>query len=315
MQLNYQIPQQFSDFKPDYIANLAQQNNYPYIPSSLGDAAESSLYNNPKTNTAELYKLQFEIAGLKCEYYTADFTPMIYQNTPQGGIQGTNINPGDASTVRMQVQVFSIDLPYDIENLYVESRTNITFNNILGLKSVAFKDSDNVQLEGDFSYFFRAYVPKNEEINAFTILAPNLMLQLLADGGDYDFEFSGSKIYFYRTFGVVQSGIIPLKQSAYNHMLAFGIKSAQSLARASRPAKLTDTTNVPEMWQLYGLSNVKLAFTIGLIIASFFFLFACLTFPPFWPLGIVIIILFYTKYRRLLKKRERLVVEWHAKQG
>lgn len=314
MQPDYQMPQQFSDFKQDYIADLARQNSYTYIPSSLGDATESGLYNNPKTNTTELYKLQFEIAGLKCEYYTADFIPMIYQNMSQG-IQSTDTNAGAPFATRTQVQVFSIDLSYDVENLYVESRTNITLNNILGLKSVAFKDSENVQLEGDFSYFFRAYVPKNEEINAFTILAPNIMIQLLADGGDYDFEFSGSKIYFYKTFGIIQSGIIPLKQSTYNHMLAFGIKSAQTLARASRPARLTDTTNVPEMWQLYGLGSIKLAVGIGLIIASFFFLFACLTFPPLWPIGIIVATIFYVKYHRLLKKRERLVREWHAEQS
>jgi hypothetical protein len=230
---------------------------------------------------------------------------------PQG-IQASNISIS-AEYGRTQVQVFSIDLSYNVENLYVESRTNITLNNILGVKSVTFKESENVQLEGDFSYFFRAYVPKNEQINAFTILAPNIMLQLLADGGDYDFEFSGSKIYFYKTFGLVLSGTIPLTPNNYHQMLEFGIKSAQSLARASRPAKLTDTTVIPKMWELYGFGGTQIAFTMLFVIVSFFFLLTCIFFPPFWPLGIIIAAIYYTKYRRLLKKRARLISNWHTK--
>ena len=306
----YQAPQRFSDFQPDYIAALAPQYNYTYIAQSLGDATESSLYNNPKTNTVELYKLQLNIAGLVCEYYTADFTPIQFQDILQGSM-GLNLPEEAQAGTRFQVQVFSIELPYSVENLYVESRTNVTPNNILGIKSVTFKNSENVQLEGDFNYFFRTFVPEKEEVNAFTILAPNIMLHLLADGGDYDFEFSGNKIYFYETFGVAQSGIIPLKQLAYDHMLQFGLESAQLLARAARPAKLTDTTGIPQMWQLSGTSNAKLLAIFALTVASFFFIAMCFIFPPFWPLGIIIATVFFFRYRRLVSKRERLAREWH----
>ncbi len=47
--------------------------------------------------------------------------------------------------VEYQVQVFAITLPYTVEDLYVESRTNMTLNNILGLSSVVFKDSRRVE--------------------------------------------------------------------------------------------------------------------------------------------------------------------------
>jgi hypothetical protein len=312
MQPSYQAPQKFSDFQPDYIATLAQQNGFTYVPASPGDTTESSIFNNPKTDTTELYKQQLNIAGLKCEYYTADYLPLLSRDMPQF-MQGTNVPPEHQFSMRTQVQVFSIDLAYAVENLYVESRTNVTLTNILGLKSAPFKDSKTVQLEGDFSYFFRAYVPRNEELSAFTILAPNIMLHLLADGGDYDFEFSGSKIYFYKTFGLIQVGTIPLKKADYDRMLTFGIKSAALLARASRPAKLAATSGVPEMWQLYGMSKGQLNRTIGLIIASFLLISICVTNPLLWPLAILIALFFYIKRRSLLKKREKLVREWQNK--
>jgi hypothetical protein len=314
MQPAYQPPSQFTDFTPEYIQNLAQQNGFTYLAEDSGDSTESSLYNNPKTNAIELFKLQMEIAGLHCEYYTADYFPLVYADMPQNLVTAT---PGSGTqlTARTQVQVFSIDLPYSVENLYVESRTNVTINNILGLSSLAFKDSEQVRLEGDFSYFFKAVVPKHEEVTAFTILAPNIMLHLLADGGDYDFEFSGSKIYFYKLPNVIVGGTIPINQAAYNQMLAFGIKTAQTLARAARPAKLTDTTGVPQLWQLYGMSKAKLVTYIGMIVASFMFLTACVMNPLLWPLGAIVGFILYAKYRRLLKKRKRLVDNWQAEQS
>jgi hypothetical protein len=314
MQPDYQLPNKFTDFTPEYIQGLASQNGFTYTAESTGDGAETSLYNNPKTSTVELYKIHFEIAGLHCEYYTADYYPLIYANLPQDTISGS-VGTNVKLTTRMQVQVFSINLPYAVENLYVESRTNLTINNILGLSSLAFKSSDKVRLEGDFNYFFKAVVPKGEQLNAFTILAPNIMLHLLADGGDYDFEFSGSKIYFYKLPSVIVAGTIPLTRVSYNQMLAFGVKTAQMLARASRPAKITDTTNVAQMWQLFGMSQAKLVTVIGLVIASLFFIMACITFPPFWPLGLIVGLIIYVKYRRLLKKRKRLVQEWHDRQS
>ena len=314
MQPDYQLPKKFTDFAPDYIQNLAVQHGFIYSAESAGDATESSLYNNPKTSTVELYKMQFEIADLHCEYYTADYFPLIYANMPQNLIT-TSAESGAQLTTRMQVQVFSIDLPYTVENLYVESRTNVTINNVLGLSSLAFKDSEQVRLEGDFSYFFKAIVPKGEQITAFTILAPNIMLHLLADGGDYDFEFSGSKIYFYKTPNIIVGGTVPLNQSAYNQMLAFGIKTAQTLARASRPAKIADTTSTPQMWQLFGMSKVRLVATIWMMILGFMFIISSITLPLLWPLAAIVALVVYTKYRRLLKKRRRLANEWRARQN
>jgi hypothetical protein len=309
MQPSHQLPQQFSDFTTEYIAALAQQNAFTYVQEDAGDGVESSLYNNPKTNTTEYYKLKLTIAGLQCEYYTADFTPLIYQDMP-AAFTVADLSTNIPAPIRMQVQVFSIDLAYAVENLYVESRTNITINNILGIKSVAFKNVENIQLEGDFSYFFRAYVPKNEAVNAFTILAPNIMLSLLADGGDYDFEFSGSKIYFYKTFSYSGGPTIPLTKSDYDRMLTFGIKSATLLARASRPAKITDTAGVPEMWQLYGMSQARIGSTIGIIIVSFMFIATCLLNPLLWPIGGIVAIVYFAKRRRLQKKRQKLVTDW-----
>ncbi len=306
MHPSYQIPGRFSDFEPAYISSLATSRNYTYTAVGQPDASESSLYNNPETATQELYRIQLTIDGLECEYYAADFTPVVIARMMKSG--QLPAVAAEAHSNRIQAQVFSIALPYSVENLYVESRTNVTFNNIVGLSSVSFRGTKNARLEGDFNHFFRVYVPTQTELNAFTILAPNIMLCLLADGGDYDFEFSGNKIYFYKTFGAYTLGTIPLNKASYDHMLQFGIDSAKILARASRPARQLDPQSSVQMWQLFDVSSGKAMtiISIGIVTLSIAFII-----PLLWPFLGLAILLFYVHYKRLLKKRKRLVQNWH----
>jgi hypothetical protein len=305
-------PERFSDFDQDYILSLAKDRNWTYAKESYGGADESGLYVNPKTNTRKLYALQMMIDGLKCEYYTADFIPVIYANSRMMGslASGDKVNESD---IRFRAQVFAVSLPYAIENLYVESRTNITLNNILGVSSVIFRDSRKVVLEGDFNLFFRVYTPKDEELVAFTILAPNIMVNLLEDGGDYDFEFSGNRIYFYQTFRYSTPTKITLKKAAYDGLLSFGVSSAQTMARAARPTKVLDAgTPRTSMWQLYGTSNVKLVVLLFVIFSSFCLIFLSIVIPLLWPVAILLAASFYVRYRSLMKRRKRLVSEWHS---
>ncbi len=311
-------PTRFVDFNADYIVSLAKERGFTYTANVAAPDGESSLYNNPRTHTRELHKLDFVVDGLPCEYYTAEYTPMIMQGNNgilEAAGTGQTLVEATAQPAEFQVQVFSVTLPYSIEDLYVVSRTNITPNNVLGWSSVVFKDSTAVSLEGDFNSFFKVYTPKDEELNAFTILAPNIMVRLLEDAGDYDFEFSNNKIYFYQTFGSYTPGKINLKQRAYDNLLAFGIDSAKGMARAARPTQRPANDGNLAMWQLYGTSPKKALWAILFIFAGFLFLCSCLLFPPFWPIGIIIAIVFFVKYRQLVSRRKRLIREWHKNDG
>lgn len=288
----------FKDFTPDYIQTLAASHGMTYSISTTSADKESGVYNNVKTDTLELHKLDMVVEGLPCEYYTASYIPILAAGA-QGGTH----------ELRTYVQIFAVTLPYEVEPVYVESRTNVTINNMLGLSSVIFKEEKLVELEGDFNYYFRVHVPKDGEINAFTILAPNVMVRLLEDAGDFDFEFSKNKIYFYQTFPYTRPDAVPLTKKQYDDLLKFGIESARAMARAARPTKQLSGSSTA-MWEIYGASKKKLGLMIGLIMGGIFFIMMCLAIPLMWPLLIPLGLFARYRYRRLMTKKRRLIERW-----
>lgn len=287
----------FKDFTPDYIQTLAKSYGMTYTTSTTSVDKESGIYNNIKTDTTELYKLDMIIDGLSCEYYTANYTPLLA------------LRQKNAHDFRTYVQVFAVTLPYEVEPVYVESRTNVTINNILDISSVVFKDSRLVELEGDFNYYFRVHVPNDGEINAFTILAPNVMVRLLEDAGNFDFEFSRNKIYFYQTLPYTTADTISLTKEKYDDLLKFGVESARAMARAARPTKQLSGAGTA-MWELFGASTKKLGVIVGLVVGGVFFIMMCLIIPLLWPLLIPIGLFAHYRYRKLLTKKRRLVERW-----
>ena len=286
----------FKDFDPSYIKELANKNNFKYSEKTKSHDLESGLYNNPNTNTYEIHKLDMLIEGFPCEYYTASYRPLLL--------------PDYAIESHFLVQVFAITLPYDIESLYIESRTNISLNNILGLSSVLFDDSERVTLEGDFNYFFRVHSLKNQEINAFTILAPNIMVRMLEQGSNYDFEFAKNKIYLYQTFSGNINNIIPLNKKTYDELLDFGIESARIMARAARPTRSKQDSSQKAIWQLYNKNSQKTLMTMWLTFIAIGLLSLIVIIPILWPIGVILLIIVYIKYQVLKLKRNHLVKRW-----
>lgn len=283
------IPQKFSDFDTSYITDLATRHNLEYVAESKAAEGESSVFDNPNTNASQHYKLQMTVGGLKCEYYTVAYDYPWMKRTEE-------------PYPPYVVQVFAVTLPYEIEDLYVESRTLTTLNNILGISSVNFTDSQRVQLEGDFNTFFRVYAPKGESINAFAILAPNIMSSLLATGGDYNFEFSGNKIYFYLSPKYFQQDKIALSRKQYDGLFTFGIATAKLAARAARPSYVEASPNQQKMWQLHNIKfTTKTILMAGLIMLLFFPAFF------FWPITLLILFL---RYRSFKSRKDRLIQNW-----
>jgi hypothetical protein len=302
----------YQGFDSSFIHTLARQNNYSYISEGATTEDESGLYVNQHTDAKKEDLLQFKIEDLECEYYTANFVPIWYATSETGKTMSDTLKQaGGTDQTRYKVQVFSIKLPYNVESIYVESRTNITLNNVLGVSSVAFKESERVDLEGDFSTFFRVYIPKGEEVNAFTILAPNIMVLLLEQAGDYDFEFAGNRIYFYQTFKAISGATTPIKATTYKDLLEFGIKSAKSVVRTSRPVMVKD--NFTPMWELYG-TNGLVTILILLVFAFYFFtFFYMILIPPLWPVLIIILSPLFLRYYLLMRRRKRLLANWRSK--
>lgn len=57
-----------------------------------------------------------------------------------------------------------------------------------------FNMSQRVNLEGDFSEFFDLYIPSGLQINALSLLAPNMMQILKNHSGIFDVEFFGNEM-------------------------------------------------------------------------------------------------------------------------
>jgi hypothetical protein len=297
----------YNGFDTMFIKSLAEENGYTFITSANADHDESGLYVNEVTHTEKRDLLKFALEDLECEYYTANFMHISYGEMSKE-LSSTLKSRESTNEARYKVQIFSIKLPYNVESVYVESRTNVTLNNILGISSVSFKEVDRINLEGDFSAFFRVYVPKGEEVNAFTILAPNIMILLLEQAGDYDFEFAGNRIYFYQTFGYIAGDTTPLKITTYKELLEFGTKSAKNIVRASRPVTVED--NFIPMWKLYSVNTIVSVLFIFGGLFYLFIVFVLFMTPLLWPLLLLLLAPLFVKYRLLIKRKNKLITNW-----
>jgi hypothetical protein len=55
--------------------------------------------------------------------------------------------------------------------------------------------SQKIELEGDFNESFSLYVPNGEQINALSIISPDVMLALMDGGRPYDIEIHGTMVH------------------------------------------------------------------------------------------------------------------------
>lgn len=283
----------YNDITNADISQFAASRGYAYQAVVADTSNEASVYSNPRTNTIKHDVLIMTIDGYECEQFVAEYSPVSIYNA------GRTSNAGVIASTRMYVQVFAVRLPFVVENLYVESRTNVTLNNIIGWASVYFAKGETVRLEGDFNDFFRVHTPlKRQELTAFTILAPNVMLRMLSTAGNFDFEFSGNTVYFYKTFAYASENHAPMTWRDFEELHEFGVESAKAMVRAGRPAKQINPADYVPMWTLYGVSVGTFLWYLGVIFA---FMFA-LVIPLFWPVIAFMIIRWGVKFYRLRLK-------------
>lgn len=255
------------------------------------------MYENPRTDSLQIHKLSFTVDNLFCEYYNAWYIPILISEA-KGGLEDKRTeSPAEA---RMNVQVFSITLPYLVEDLYVQSKLTITFSNILNI-SLPFKESSQIQLEGSFNRFFNVFTPKDEELNAFTILAPNIMIKMIMSGSNYDFEFVNNKVFFYFISNNQQSDTIGMSKVEYDTMLNFGHDTARQLARAGRPTKRSQEANVA-MWQLFEPAKIANSY-----IKKMTLIFFAASIPLLWPLGLYFVIRYFLSRTALVRLRQELL--------
>jgi hypothetical protein len=61
--------------------------------------------------------------------------------------------------------------------------------------SYAYARSQQLSLEGDFDKYFNLYIPDGQQVDALSILAPDVMQTLVDGGRPYDIEVTGNDVF------------------------------------------------------------------------------------------------------------------------
>lgn len=92
-----------------------------------------------------------------------------------------------------------VDLPYLIICVQLpKTFPHVVLNGIKneGGAQFLFKNSKRVSLEGTFDHYFRLYIDKNENIDALSIVTPDIMACIIDKNLKQDLEINGDKLYF-----------------------------------------------------------------------------------------------------------------------
>lgn len=87
--------------------------------------------------------------------------------------------------------VFEVCLNNDVPEISLYSKGH------QGAISDMFSGNETIDLEGDFSQYFRLRVPKGHGLEVYQIFTPDVMAYLIDHAHEYSFDFSGKKLYIY----------------------------------------------------------------------------------------------------------------------
>jgi hypothetical protein len=89
--------------------------------------------------------------------------------------------------------IVRIKLPKTFPQIVLDSNKNDRYKHTSGLMT-SYQPDQRLSLEGDFDAYFDLFVPRNLQINALSLLAPNLM-QILKDSAIlFDIEYYGDEM-------------------------------------------------------------------------------------------------------------------------
>lgn len=104
--------------------------------------------------------------------------------------------PGDSQGWRFENTVMAFTLPRTVPHFIIDSRLYSKGNIQSGLPLLFGRDQE-IELEGDFSQYFRLYAPAKYPVPALALLTPDVMLAIMESGMECDIEIIGNKVYFY----------------------------------------------------------------------------------------------------------------------
>lgn len=113
----------------------------------------------------------YEIAYNNHEYWLYDYSVWV---------------PGYKFKQRYTFSVMAFSLKKTYPHIYLDGHQNGNF--------LAYSSDQQIELEGDFNEAFSLYVPNGEQIDALSIITPDVMQTLMKGGRPYDIEIVGNKV-------------------------------------------------------------------------------------------------------------------------
>ncbi len=138
-----------------------------------------------------------------------------------------------------------------------------------------FSQSQKLQLEGDFSQYFDLYIPSGLQINALSVLAPNMMQILKNHSGLFDVEFFGNEMILMTRHSLYDPANMKLLEEALKEQLAYmtRLMNSWNYMPINNPFDLLERPSIGG--NTIKIGNLRLTAKMQLIaICAFFLLFS-----------------------------------------
>ena len=219
------------------LSAFAQQNNFHYVVESNHGFGPGTLFTHGHSREAADI-ISGEIDGLPFSFFQYDY-----------------VTGSGKSRRSYDATVMEIILPRKLPHMVIDSVVEADESGSSTLP-IYFDKSQMINLEGDFSQYFKLYAPDNYGISALTILAPDVMQVLLRNTALCDIEIIDDRLYFYwphvsrnqsdfmNKFATVQETLKETKQKLTKSDIFATASQAKIHAQPGKGVRLKSTNNL-----------------------------------------------------------------------
>jgi hypothetical protein len=154
---------------------FAQINNWTIKPSDMNQVPPGLLNVGSGQKVSSIINAKFD--NLNCDLFSYEY----------------DVHAGKAA-ITYVFMIARIQLDKTFPHIVLDGQRNIK-----GLRTLP--GYEQLKLEGNFNKYFKLYVQKGEEIDALSIIAPNVMQTLIDSNRQQDIEVYGNSLYFINVNG------------------------------------------------------------------------------------------------------------------
>ncbi len=143
------------------------------------------------TDSIDVDSVQGKLFSIGRDRSISDVLTGMYQNIHVRIFCYQFIIGSGKSSQTINNTVFEATFDSSMPDLLVSSESQIQF------LDDCFNDEDVLKLEGDFNKYFKVRAPKGFEVEAYQILSPDVMVDLIDKARNLNFEFNNNRLYIY----------------------------------------------------------------------------------------------------------------------